>query len=185
MTTAIDMQSVDNQRIVEQIVRREVHHCVSALVYHFYRNPGALKGSEYTFEDDVLPLCSQDDWEGAVDDYTSSMSRKDCVEYLDLRSLPVDFGDDEISIFRGYVFKSAKEEGIRDFAEDYRIDPYQVEALEHWIVSDFAAQRLSALGEMTGELFGLTIWGRCGTGQAIHLDSVWCEIAKEMMPTPN
>ncbi len=54
------------------------------------------------------------------------------------------------------------------------------EAYEHWIVSDWLAEKLRDKGEMVGELHGLTIWGRCTTGQAIALDGVMQEIAKDL-----
>ena len=59
-------------------------------------------------------------------------------------------------------------------------DPYTVEALEHWAVTGWAAEKLREKGEMVGELFDLTIWGRTCTGQAIHLDCVWGQIAASM-----
>lgn len=60
------------------------------------------------------------------------------------------------------------------------IEPYHDEAYEHWIVSDWMARQLDGKGEMiTFDLMGLTIWGRCATGQAIYLDYVMEQICKE------
>jgi hypothetical protein len=45
------------------------------------------------------------------------------------------------------------------------------EVYEHWIVSDYLASLLKAIGEaVVDDLYGLTVWGRCTTGQAIYMD---------------
>ncbi|WP_425398625.1 hypothetical protein [Aeoliella sp.] len=72
------------------------------------------------------------------------------------------------------------QEDFRALCEAIDVEPYQREAYEHWIVSDWLAEKLAERGEMTGELFGLTLWGRGCTGQAIFLDRVICEIASDM-----
>lgn len=51
------------------------------------------------------------------------------------------------------------------------------EVFEHWIVSEWFADKLEAAGEVIEKDFhGLTIWGRTCSGQAILLDSVICDI---------
>ena len=55
-----------------------------------------------------------------------------------------------------------------------------IEAMEHWIVSDWLADKLSERGEMVNkDIYGLTVWGRCTTGQAVYLDSVIKNIFNE------
>lgn len=61
-------------------------------------------------------------------------------------------------------------------------DPEQRVAYEHWIVSNWLARKLAAEGEITGEFAGLTIWGRCTTGQAISMDGVIQSLAAELWP---
>lgn len=52
-------------------------------------------------------------------------------------------------------------------------DPDQIEALEHWIVSDRLADQLEEQDEMVlRDFLGLTLWGRTCSGQAIFLDGV-------------
>jgi len=53
-------------------------------------------------------------------------------------------------------------------------------ALEHWIVTPWLGSQLSEIGEMVGEFFGLHIWGRTTSGQAIHMD---CSIQKIAIKT--
>jgi len=59
---------------------------------------------------------------------------------------------------------------------DYDYD----EVYEHWLVSDWLARRLTDKGEITGEVAGLTVWGRCCSGQSICMDSVIQEIATSL-----
>jgi len=74
----------------------------------------------------------------------------------------------------------AEADGWQKVCDDHRIDPEQREAYEHWIVSDWLARKLEAKGEITGEVCGLTIWGRCTTGQSICMDGVIEEITQEL-----
>lgn len=61
-------------------------------------------------------------------------------------------------------------------------DSYRSEAYEHWIVSWWLARKLAEHGEITGQLWGLHIWGRCCTGQSMTLDHVIQQIAIELWP---
>lgn len=82
------------------------------------------------------------------------------------------------------VFLSASDEtdAYRELCEDQGIDGdgYRREVYEHWIVSGWLADRLGERGEVVGEWCGLTIWGRCTTGQAISMDGVICSIYDEL-----
>ena len=110
--------TIEEGRILQQLVDRDVIYLASSLVEHFASNPNACcNGVDY---DEVLSLCVN--------------------------------GRDE--------------------------------ALEHWIVSDWFAEKLADHGEITGELLGLTIWGRTCSGQTIAADGVVREIAEEMEILP-
>jgi hypothetical protein len=74
----------------------------------------------------------------------------------------------------------AESDGWQKVCDDHRLDPEQREAYEHWIVSGWLAHRLAEKGEITGEVCGLTIWGRCTTGQSISMDGVIEEITREL-----
>ncbi len=69
-------------------------------------------------------------------------------------------------------------EAARELCDDKSldVDDYRREVFEHWIVSDWLAGKLSELGEATGEVFGLTVWGRTTTGQSIGSDYVIAEV---------
>ncbi len=67
------------------------------------------------------------------------------------------------------------------FRYDNDDENYPVEALEHWIVSDWLAGKLEEKGEMVlRDFLGLTIWGRTTSGQLIAADYVIEEITREL-----
>jgi hypothetical protein len=60
-------------------------------------------------------------------------------------------------------------------------DPCQFEVYEHWIITDWLADKLEAHGEKVDRDFaGLTVWARTTTGQAIAADSVIEAITAEV-----
>ena len=65
---------------------------------------------------------------------------------------------------------------------DIDTDKYESEVYEHWIVSNWLARKLAERGEVTGDVCGMTIWGRCTTGQAISMDYAIQQIAAELWP---
>lgn len=62
--------------------------------------------------------------------------------------------------------------GVRNFED------YETPVLEYWQVSDQIAEKLESRGEMVVTLLGVTVWGRCTSGQAIKMDSVIQDIAE-------
>lgn len=157
-----DRMSGEYQRAVGDFVHREVIYCVSSLIHELAQNPEHM--------DELYPVLSQDDYE--------SPAREAGWEHGG------DFGG---FIYNGIEFGSWKAAASADNAETYEtwqevceahsIDPNRVEAYEHWIVSDWLADKLEERGEMIlRDFLGLTIWGRTCSGQAIMLDGVICDI---------
>ena len=61
------------------------------------------------------------------------------------------------------------------------IEPYEREVFEHWIVSRWLGEKLAAKGEKVDfDFAGLVIWARTTTGQAIYMDHVIQQIAKDL-----
>jgi len=116
------------QALAQHLVLQEIRNRVTQLIQHFAISPETLAGSDYNYEDDLMPI----------------------LEKPDLSN--VEIHSDSIEV-------------------DYCI------ALEHWIVSPWLGAQLFAMGEMVGELFGLHIWGRQTSGQAIYMDGVIQAIA--------
>ncbi len=58
-----------------------------------------------------------------------------------------------------------------EIGRHFNLDPDYNEVYEHWIVnSSWAADDLRAYGQIVFEFGGMTIFGRCTTGQSISLD---------------
>jgi len=72
------------------------------------------------------------------------------------------------------------QEEFQKIVQDHNLDYDYDEVYEHYSISDWLARKLSDEGEITGEVAGLTVWGRCCTGQSMTLDSVIQEIACEL-----
>ena len=71
---------------------------------------------------------------------------------------------------------------LKEALDKLNLDVFQAECevYEHWIVSDWLATKLEEKGEtIERDFHGLTVWGRCCTGQAILLDRVICDIYDE------
>lgn len=146
----------------DDLVRREVHYCVSSLVSTLAGGYGAVTHPHYNGDlpeltEQAFELASPvDDWEEAA--LQAGWTRRALDGHWTNPSFP------------GAV--ASKPENI---AEDWQSDlePYRREVFEHWIVSDWLADRLAEKGEKVDKDFaGLTVWARTTTGQGIAADSV-------------
>ena len=81
-----------------------------------------------------------------------------------------------------YLYSNSDEyAGWEGVAEQEEIEPYQVDALEHYLVSPFLAERLTKNDEIINlDFYGLVLWGRTTSGQAIYCDSVIRRIALQL-----
>jgi len=168
----------------EDLVRREVHYCVSHLVSTLANGcyavdwPSPAKAGVH----DLRETCEQaqvlaapvDDWKEAAEQ--AGWSRR--ADGL--------FVHDEWKV----LINGRPEPDPRGYADwqalcwDKDIEPYQWEVFEHWIVSDWLADKLEAHGEKVDRDFaGLTVWARTATGQAIAMDSVIERIRAELTAT--
>jgi hypothetical protein len=153
--------TIEFQRKLDAFVQREVVYCVSHLVSEILpaAMQGYIGGSSFN-EDDAYKLAGRTYWVPVEDDGSEwpveLESEEDCQTWIDAN----------------------RSEECYTYTPEERTD----EALEHWIVSDYLADRLEEHGEIiVRDFFGLTIWGRCCSGQAISMDGVIQEIYKEMM----
>lgn len=155
-----------NHEECEKLVRREVIYCVSTLI-------GELAGKD-DYMDDLLPVLMKPQ-------YTHTFTG-DCYECTNTYELSDEEPQDEITTADDHTIKcpSCSKDTTPCVIEAEEVDP--LEALEHWIVSNWLANKLEARGEMiVRDFLGLTIWGRTGSGQAISIDSVIEDIVADMM----
>ena len=127
-------------------------------------------------------------WENVVDasGYTTYLSEftptPEQEEAFDLQDW-LDADPERDEKFRELVFKQLEE--TSDMSElcrelDIDTDDFRDQVYEHWIVSNWLATLLKERGETVGELCGMTIWGRCTTGQSICMDNVIRCIIEEL-----
>lgn len=153
----------------DDLVRREVHYCVSSLVSTLAQHWGALdlsrdpSGLAEMIEQAGELAMPIDDWEEAARE--AGFERSDAGHLI---RYPTDREAETADDWREAC----------DIAE---VEPYQREVFEHWIVSDWLADKLEAKGEKVDRDFaGLTVWARTTTGQGIASDSVIEAIVEEI-----
>lgn len=175
----------ERQKLAELLWRREGGACVSMLVSTL----ASGMGREVAFRGDdgrnLAELCEQafelaspvPDYEEAAtqDKWTGPHKDKFGATYFEIIN-PLNDGQ------RVTWACATWEELCREFAID--ADSYQREVFEHWIVSDWLADKLMAKGEKCDKDFaGLTVWARTTTGQGIACDGVMQAIACELWRT--
>jgi hypothetical protein len=160
----MERAEIDFQHRCGDFVSREVVYCVSSLVADVARlEPDEWHHLFYR------PMDDDDFWDWARDAHVTLF--EDGTYWSD--ETGINFSgpfDSEIAALR-HAFD----------ALDGDPADYESEVYEHWIVSDYLARKLEARGQVVEHDFhGLTVWGRCATGQAIALDGVICDIVREM-----
>lgn len=76
----------------------------------------------------------------------------------------------------GSDLDEAAQDAVRSYLRD--VEP-EVDIYEFYAVTDWLAGKLRAKGEHVADFYGLDVWGRGCTGQAIKLDNSIQEIALE------
>jgi hypothetical protein len=153
-------------RSAENIVRTEIHYCVSSLVSTLAQGNGVGR-----------------DMVGADLSELTEQAAELCYPLPDFEEVAAQAGWS----IDGGLFINHNEEttaqaspfddnGWRDLCDEFEIDAYDAygrEVFEHWIVSDWLADRLAEKGEKVDKDFaGMTVWARTTTGQGIASDSV-------------
>lgn len=155
----------------EQLVSREVHYCVSHLVSTLASGYGARHNSVDLEEaaEQAFELCSP------IDDYENAAKA-------------AGFGEGGYADGPNGESKHGWIDGNGDLHPDVEtacfvnnIEPYEREIFEHWIVSDWLADKLAEKGEKVDKDFcGLTVWARTTTGQGIANDWVIEQIVADL-----
>lgn len=164
-------------RTAENIVRVEVHYCVSALVSTLAAGCNHSQGMTTDFAetlDQAWELCLP------IDDYEEAAVQKGFIRYAPGQDVTPPDAESEWWYLKedpsSDWFNSA-----REACEANDIEPYQREVFEHWIVSDWLADRLAEKGEKVDKDFaGMTVWARTTTGQGIASDWVIEQIAADL-----
>lgn len=180
----MNYNSEKNQKICSQLVGREVAYCVSHLVGEISKQAEHFPDYE---EDLINAHRGLSDYEEPVGWEVGQMTeRSDVVDLVEFMAI----GKDDLIIPTNADIELLKEntlkliddiDGWEEAADFLSVEPHESEILEHWIVSDWFGKQLNAQGErVLTDFFGLTIWGRTCSGQAILLDHVIGSIAEGM-----
>lgn len=152
---------------IDQFVQREVHYCVSHLV-------STLAQGDWKSNTDTAALIEQ--------------AQELCAPIEDYEEAAIQAGwtrNEHNAYFVGPVGSDTRMADYDDWQElcqDQDIEPYYQEVFEHWIVSDWLADKLIEQGEKVDKEFaGLTVWARTTTGQGIASDAVIERIFNQMM----
>ena len=143
-------------RTAEQLVQAEVFYCVSSLVSTLAAGYGAIE---------------------RPNQWSDLTSLSDLTEQaFELASPIADYEEAAREAIRQFPGRFLDAESATDwpaFCDLHDIEPYDREVYEHWIVSNWLADKLEAKGEKVDRDFaGMIVWARTTTGQAIHMDSV-------------
>ncbi len=146
-------------------MQREVIYCVSTLIYDLTH--------EGKLDDNLdIDLWIAEDWDAAEEDIKDT-------------GASIIFENEQYHLVFNDVIhysNSCKRELIREYFNG-DVSAYEVEPLEHWLVSNWLADRLEEHGEtIVRDFYGLeAIWCRCCSGQAIYCDYVIQEIYRELI----
>jgi hypothetical protein len=172
------MEKETIEQRADRLVRQEVWACVSELVstlalgvypvsLHVSGSPSkALGDLAYAAQE----LCAP------IDDYEEAAIQLGLKRYeTGIGHWPDQAEDPDESVVIKY-------ENWEEACRENGIEPYQREVFEHWIVSDWLADRLIEQGEKVDEDFaGLCVWARTCTGQGVASDGVIQRIAADCL----
>ncbi len=162
-----------------RLVDNEVCYGVSQLINELASN------DEYI--DDIMEFSCKPDYEAALHEfvyYSDYSQLAELCELLNSSSSVWDYlEENELKEegLRDHLWYECTETGVETVAYDLNLDYDYKEALQFWLVSDWLADKLIEKGEMVNKDFlGLTVWGRCTSGQLISADHVIEQITKEL-----
>ncbi len=139
---------------VKNMVDKHVLLSASTLVYNLY--------ADDNYCDQLMDIMSKPDYETPARESGYEVEQNDDKFYVYETDSPSKIGKFD-TVTEAWEYACAVES----------LEPYTNEAYEHWIVSEWMAKQLEKQGEMIEwDFMGLTIWGRCATGQGIFLDEV-------------
>ena len=182
-----DCNSSVNQDIKRRFVDREVIYCVSTLVYEL-----AQKAEHFRdYEDDLYGAFEGlPDYEDAADNegwiefdkdkYLSKSGYRFPKWFMDLCDEDV---IDDVTFINPDSEEISEAEDWEALCDEQGIDTYEYrqDIYEHWIVSEYLADKLENHGhKVLRDFFGMTVWCRPTSGQAILLDGVISEICSGM-----
>lgn len=163
-------------RTAADIVRQEVIYCVSSLVSTLTGN--GLNGD---LDGPLGDLCEQAaELSTPIPDYEEA-AREAGWRVEKAHGSWWAYHDDEDLSEAQDAHCDTPDEAWRSACDVSGIEPHDREVYEHWIVTDWLADKLEAKGEKVDRDFaGMIVWARTTTGQSVSMDGVMQGIAADL-----
>lgn len=160
---------MNKQQTIERIIRDEIYVNASTFVQD-------LLSADLDYIDELMDCLGGPDYSEAPDGY--GVHKTDDSFYWDYPGgMTSEFDDIESS---DSVY-STEEDAIRAAWDDSGDEPEMIEALQHWLVSDWLADKLEAVGGLVArDVMGFNVWGRTECGQSLTMDSDLGRVAEAL-----
>lgn len=186
-----DSWSAKNQRIIDELVNREVYCCMTTEMEYMLSKKTFDFDDDNPFDDDDImaldvhhcPKCGDDECFETVliDDLSKEELHTEentyicpeCgLEYTEFEEAQECCGRD-VEVHRCSCGTILNEDEYQDTLSS-------AEVYEWWAVSKWFGEKLKEQGCVVIDSWGKSYWGRCTTGQSISLDGCVVNIAKKM-----
>lgn len=186
----------------DELVNREVLCCVSGLFWSMIQHSDTTELLFGTTQDEISEWCSVPDLEEAMHNYLQDLDFSELCTLCDevgyasdalADTCNPDYIDDFIEAhphlqdkveaqMRSYIMDHSTDDERQEIMDEADFDwhDFDRDVFEHWVITPWLGRRLEARGERVFDFEGLTVWGRCTTGQAISIDYVVEQITKEV-----
>ena len=163
---------------IQDLLQREVIYCVSSLI-HTLTKENKLE-EEQAIELWTAPI----DYGGAK--YELELEHDYVFKHYCTEDNRYYFGvRNEHGAWQIDPIHNDEETAIYEWFEVYRggsLGDYRSCIFEHWIVTNWLADKLEAKGEtIVRDFYGLTIWARSTTGQVIYMDWVIQQVYQDLI----
>ncbi|MCH9735567.1 MAG: hypothetical protein K0U78_13610 [Actinomycetia bacterium] len=146
---------MNREQIINRLIDREVMTLANELVEHLGRDDTA------PFFEQLLDLDTTLDLSEPPEGYRVDKQANGCWMFQRV-------GEEATSGWEEY---DTEEQAVRAAYDDAEEDPIAQEVFQHWLVSDWLAEKLEAIGApIARDVLGLNIWGRTECGQSLHYD---------------
>ena len=145
---------MNKQETIQRIIDQEIFTNASQFIGELVNDP------EGRYIDDLMPCLEQIDYSEAPEGYAIDFQGPYKWTWADVE------GNAETDF-------ETEEEAIRASWENYGDEPEErIEALQHWLVSDWLADKLESIGACVArDVMGFEVWGRTECGQSLTMDS--------------
>lgn len=155
---------MNTEALIQQLIDRDIYANASTMVADLTN-----EGSHWA--DDLFPACIGDDLSEAPAGYRIEHYATGNGQERAWRWVCTETED-------GFA---THDDAVRGAYDDACEDIPQREALQYWLVSDYLADELEAVGALVArDVLGFNVWGRTECGQSLTLDSDLNRVAERI-----